>query len=76
MNFLIVLGVSISFLYSLFNIIYLKMRDQNIYFETSNMMIVFALLGRTFEKYIRNKANNNLQKLAITQFANKKFIIY
>lgn len=75
MNFLIVLGVSISFLYSSFNILYFNIKDTNIYFETTNMIIFFALLGKTFESYIRNKANNNIQKLIITQLYNEKFSI-
>jgi len=66
MDFLIALGTSTAYLYSVFILFFpgvLPVDEKNVYFEVSAVIIAFVLLGKFMEDYMRANASAAVRKL-------------
>lgn len=63
MDVLVVLGTTTSYLYSLYNIIFLKSQAHGIYFESSVIIITLILLGKYMEASAKTKTTSAIEKL-------------
>lgn len=63
MDVLVALGTTASYLYSLYNIIFLKSKSHNIYFESSVIIITLILLGKYMEANAKTKTTSAIEKL-------------
>lgn len=62
MDFLISFGSLISFLYSLFLLIFYRDRNEVLFFDSAALIVYFAYLGKTIEKRLKNKSMNSLKE--------------
>ena len=63
MDVLVALGTTASYLYSLYNIIFLKSKSHSIYFESSVIIITLILLGKYMEANAKTKTTSAIEKL-------------
>ncbi|MDO8716149.1 MAG: heavy metal translocating P-type ATPase, partial [Dehalococcoidales bacterium] len=66
MDFLIALGTSTAYLYSVFILFFpgvLPVNEKNVYFEVSAVIIAFVLLGKFMEDFMRANASAAVRKL-------------
>jgi P-type Cu+ transporter len=66
MDFLIALGTSTAYIYSLLVLFFpglLPVNDKNVYFEVSAVIIAFVLAGKFMEDYMRTSASAAVRKL-------------
>lgn len=72
MDTLVALSVSVSYLFSLFNMLFPSVWESrgleaHVYFEASSMIIAFILLGKVLEERAKNKTNSSIRKLIALQ---------
>src|SRR4030043_658931 len=66
MDFLIALGTSVAYIYSAFVVFFpgvLPVKEKNVYFEVSAIIIAFVLLGKYMEEIIKKKSSAAIRKL-------------
>ncbi|MBI5902141.1 MAG: YHS domain-containing protein, partial [Deltaproteobacteria bacterium] len=68
MDFLIALGTSVAYVYSVIvifapDILPVKVAERDVYFEVSAVIIAFVLLGKYMEEIIRKKSSAAVRKL-------------
>lgn len=62
MDFLISFGSLISFLYSLFLLIFYRDRNEVLFFDSAALIVYFAYLGKSIETRLKNKSMNSLKE--------------
>ncbi|MEM7823711.1 MAG: cation transporter, partial [Candidatus Aenigmatarchaeota archaeon] len=63
MDTLIAIGTSAAYFYSLFVVLFPNILGENVYFETSAIIITFIILGKWLEAVTKGKASEAIKKL-------------